>query len=199
MATLSQLQAAASDVIEILKTVPHISSCRIAVICGLALWNSMPYGRGTKDIDFLITLDGAPRAVKDTLLRLHGASFVQRADTFYYIVPNGPLMQVDICPGRMVPFIPASSMVISTIPIGVVPYLSATDLLAFKINSCGLRADIQKRRLDAQDAVALLAHVAQSGPLTWTPGQRLAIEKGLGDVVSNSVSNETWWRGHLGI
>jgi hypothetical protein len=46
--TLSELDAAASDVIQTLKGIPELASCKIAVIGGLALWKYIPNGRATE-------------------------------------------------------------------------------------------------------------------------------------------------------
>ncbi|KAK0117571.1 hypothetical protein ONS95_011907 [Cadophora gregata] len=165
--TLQELQAAASEVVEILKTVPGIAGCRIAVNGGLALWSNLPQGRNTKDVDFVISLDTAPYAVKKTLLSLHPARFEQEAHVFYYQLPNAPLIQVDMCPSWMLRYPPVFFPIINQIPAGVVSYISPTELLTYKIYSCGLRADNAKRGVDAVDALTLSQCITPARMPIW--------------------------------
>ena len=51
-----------------------------------------------QDVDFLITVQGAPKVVKDKLLAIPSSSFQQRAQLFFYKDPNGKLIQIDITP-----------------------------------------------------------------------------------------------------
>lgn len=48
MPTRIQLEAAASEVISVLKGIREFSNARIAVIGGLALWKYLPNGRTTE-------------------------------------------------------------------------------------------------------------------------------------------------------
>ncbi|KAI3089081.1 hypothetical protein CBS147333_10362 [Penicillium roqueforti] len=68
--SFAELEVAAGAVIDILKTMPEFSNSRIAVIGGLGLWNYLRRYRTTEDVDFLITVQGAPKAVKDRLLAM---------------------------------------------------------------------------------------------------------------------------------
>ncbi|KAK0702210.1 hypothetical protein B0H67DRAFT_676295, partial [Lasiosphaeris hirsuta] len=69
---------------------------------------------------------------------------------------------------------------------------SPTDLLIFKINSCGLRAQAAKRAIDANDAEALLS--SMNYPLSLTTNQRSIAETGIADVVMYRSMLEDWWR-----
>lgn len=93
---------------------------------------------------------------------------------------------------------PAAAAKLKDIPAGVVPYISATDLVVFKINSCGLRAQAGKRRVDAGDAQILLETMTAAGPLRLTTAQRAVVEAGLESVIQNGRKNEAWWRERLG-
>lgn len=46
--TQSELEAAASFVIQALKGMPEFASCEVAIIGGLALWKYVPKGRTTE-------------------------------------------------------------------------------------------------------------------------------------------------------
>jgi len=159
----------------------------------------MPSGRTTEDVDLIINVSNAPAGVKDKLLSLYSAKFEQRAQFFYYKAPTGKLIQIDICAAWQSPYLPSACKVVNEIANGVVPYISATDLIAFKISSCGLRAEVPKGRRDANDAEALLRQESRSRPLVLTPEQKSAVEAGLPDVMKYSNSEEKWWKKSLGL
>lgn len=77
------------------------------------------------------------------------------------------------------------------------PYIAPTDLLMFKMHSCGLRAQALKSAIDANDAEVLLA--AMSTPLTLTSHQQVLAEPRIADVVSFGSKSESWWRQNLGL
>jgi hypothetical protein len=97
------------------------------------------------------------------------------------------------------PYLPLASEVVSTITNDTIPYISAMDLLVFKIHFCGERANKMKSSRDATDAAALLKQEILSGPLDFTPKQMTAIEIGLMDVITYSGQTETWWNEHLSV
>jgi hypothetical protein len=97
------------------------------------------------------------------------------------------------------PYFPTAAKIISTIPNGSVPYISVTDLIVFRIHSCGLRAENVKKRRDALDAVVLLEQETKAGASGLTQEQKSAVQQGLGDVVPVSGKNTKWWSDRLGI
>lgn len=94
---------------------------------------------------------------------------------------------------------PDAAQKLKNIPEGTLPYISLADLMVFKINSCGLRAQMSKRLIDAADAQNLLEELAAHSPLTLTSRQRGIVEAGLADVVSNSNMPREWWAVRLGL
>lgn len=104
MTSLSTLERAAADVISILKGIDEFSNARIAVIGGMALRKYLPNGRttGSQDVDFIINVDSAPAGVKEKLLTLPNSPFSQQAQFFYYQIPEGSSVQIDITPGWQV-------------------------------------------------------------------------------------------------
>jgi hypothetical protein len=64
----------------------------------LGLWKYLRGYRTTEDVDFLITVQGAPKTVKDKLLAMPSSPFQQQAQLFFYKSPNGKLIQTDITP-----------------------------------------------------------------------------------------------------
>lgn len=92
---------------------------------------------------------------------------------------------------------PSTAQVLSQIPTGHVPYISKIDLLVFKINSCGLRAQIAKKRIDARDATALLSEMTT--PIRLTAQQVAIVEPCIRDVVAYGTKSEDWWKQCLGL
>ncbi|GAB1312204.1 hypothetical protein MFIFM68171_02414 [Madurella fahalii] len=164
MVTLAQLEQAAADVVNIMKSITEYSEASIAVIGGLAVWKYIQDGRTTQDVDFIISIDSAPQSVKSKLLALPNSPFIQQAQYFLYKSSDGDQIQIDITPAWQSPYLPAAAKKLKNIPAGSVPYISPTDLLIFKMHSCGLRAQALKSVVDATDAAALLAGEPSAGP-----------------------------------
>ncbi|KAB8067348.1 hypothetical protein BDV29DRAFT_92519 [Aspergillus leporis] len=197
--SFAELESAASDVIRILKTMTEFSSAKIAVIGGLGLWKYLRGYRTTEDVDFLITVQGAPKTVKDKLLAMPASPFQQQAQLFFYKSPNGKLIQIDITPDWQSPYIPSAAVPISTVQPGSLPYISEVDLLVFKINSCGLRPTPAKKLRDATDARSLANDLSSKGPIVLSQTQRNAVLQGLDDVVRLSGKDQTWWKTKLAL
>lgn len=92
------------------------------------------------------------------------------------------------------PFKPSGALRLGEVKLPALPYATAEDLLALKINSCGLRATVEKRKVDAGDADALAESLLARGPITLTPEQKKAALGGLGDLLKYSTKDETWWK-----
>lgn len=97
------------------------------------------------------------------------------------------------------PYIPADTPKLKNIQAGSVPYIPPVDLIVFKINSCGLRADGKKKETDASDAEALLNMVTANMSINLTTEQQAIVENGLADVLALSSRPEKWWREGLGL
>ncbi|KAJ5902768.1 hypothetical protein N7495_003296 [Penicillium taxi] len=197
--SFAELEAAAGAVIEILKTIPEFSNSRIVVIGGLGLWKYIRNYRTTDDVDFLITVQGAPKAVKDKLLALPSSPFQQRAQLFYYKSSNGKLIQIDITPDWQSPYVPSAAIPISTVRPNALPYISELDLLIFKINSCGLRPTPGKKLRDATDALELLEDLSSKGPIVLSVSQKNVILQCLDDVARTSGRDKAWWIAKLAL
>ncbi|KAF2459309.1 hypothetical protein BDY21DRAFT_337915 [Lineolata rhizophorae] len=199
MPSLNELETAAADVLNILKGIPEFSNARVAVIGGLALWKYIPTGRTTEDVDFIINMDSAPHGIKQKLLTLPNSPFVQLAQVFFYKIPGGPNVQLDITPEWQSPYMPAAAVKLKDIAANAIPYISPTDLIIFKINSCGLRSQGVKKRTDAVDAETLLARETLHSPLTLTSTQQAIVAPCIVDVVTHGRQSEQWWRQRLGL
>ncbi|KAF2230122.1 hypothetical protein EV356DRAFT_580299 [Viridothelium virens] len=199
MQAQKRLEMAAVNVIRILKDISEFREARIAVIGGLALWKYNPAGRTTNDVDFIVSIDSAPQGVKQKLLALPNSFFTQQAEFFLYKSPDGSNIQIDITPEWQSPYMPSAAEKLKDIPDGTVPYISPIDLIIFKINSCGLRAQLTKRVTDASDAETLLEMETSRSPLSLTATQQATVEACIADVVTHGSMTEEWWRERLGL
>ncbi|KAL4971052.1 uncharacterized protein BDV14DRAFT_194833 [Aspergillus stella-maris] len=195
-----ELEEAARAVIGGLKGMPEFNTARLVAIGGLTVLKHLPNYRSTMDVDLMINVEGAPKEVKARLLGIPNGPFEKWAEVFIYRTDDKQkLIQIDICPGWMGPYIPDTAMRICDIPAGHVPYLTELDVMVFKIRSCGLRADETKRKRDAADAFHLLKDLAENGPITLTPTQVAAVREGLPAVLERTSVEEQWWRTTLNV
>ncbi|KAL9098448.1 MAG: hypothetical protein Q9163_005892 [Psora crenata] len=196
MPSRTRLETAAADVIRILKGISECSNARIAIIGGLAVWRYIPTGRTTEDI---VNIHNAPQGVKQRLLALPNSPFIQQAQFFYYKTPGGSHIQVDITPEWQSPYMPAAAVKPRDLPAGAIPWISETDLVVFKMKSCGLRPQPSKSRTDAADAGNLLEQLTVHASLNLTAAQRAIVEPCIEDVVANGTKTTAWWRARLGL
>lgn len=94
---------------------------------------------------------------------------------------------------------PESAKKLRDIEPGFVPYISTTDLVVFKIHSCGLRAVVAKRRVDARDARDILKVATRAGALGLSDAQQAAVESCIQDVVHHGDMTVEWWKQRLGL
>lgn len=137
--------------------------------------------------------------MKQRLLALPNTPFVQHAQYFYYETPEGIQIQIDVTPEFQSPYMPAAATKLQDIPVGGVPYISPTDLMVFKIFSCGLRAQAVKKRTDAADAEQVLTMMTEHSSLKLTSAQRAIVEPCIADMVAHGSKDDKWWREQLGL
>ncbi|KAM3490248.1 hypothetical protein MY3957_006487 [Beauveria namnaoensis] len=196
----NELETAAQAVIAALKSMSEFSRAKILVIGGLGLWKYLRQYRTTEDVDFLITVQGAPKTVKDKLLAMPSSPFQQRAQDFVFKAPNGKQIQIDMTPDWQSPYVPPAALPISDVQPGFLPYISELDLLVFKINCCGLRSTAVKKIRDAKDARILLEDIRSQGSISLSPLQKNAVLAGLEDVVKLTRGGDmAWWKSQLGL
>ncbi|KAE8406745.1 hypothetical protein BDV37DRAFT_52499 [Aspergillus pseudonomiae] len=174
--SFAELEAAASSVIDILKTMSEFSNVKIAVIGGLGLWK---YLRGYRTTEF----KERQKQLKINYLPCPPVLSNSRRSFFFYRSSNGKHIQVDITPDWQSPYILSAAGPISAVRPGSLPYISETDLLIFKINSCGLRSTPAKKLRDATDARSLADDLSSKGPIVLSSTQKSAVLQGLDDVV----------------
>ena len=90
-------------------------------------------------------------------------------------------------------------MKVNQISVSDVPYISPTDLIIFKICSCGMRARPFKRRTDARDAESMIEIEAAQAPLDLMSAQKALVDTYLADVIKYGTKTELWLRQKLGL
>ncbi|KAK4038319.1 hypothetical protein C8A01DRAFT_37706 [Parachaetomium inaequale] len=147
-----RLEQAALDVIDALRQIPQFSDLGIAVIGGFARVHHNRGSRGTSDVDFIIdTAEIAlEREIKQAILNLGGTDFSQEAHVFRHVLNGGTdYCRVDFFPRDICPYLPPAAQQVQHIPLNAIPFISPTDLIVFKIHSCGTRGDATKNKDDA--------------------------------------------------
>jgi hypothetical protein len=94
---------------------------------------------------------------------------------------------------------PTSASTVEDALENALPYISAVDLIVFKMNCCSMRPSASKRRRDADDAERLLNKEAALSPLVLTSSQKSIVEPRIGDMVRHGTKPENWWRHKLGL
>ncbi|KAL2374933.1 hypothetical protein RJ035_003381 [Blastomyces gilchristii] len=77
------------------------------------------------------------------------------------------------------------------------PYITPLDLLALKINTCGMRPTAAKKSRDAQDALTVAEMLLKHGPIVLTHDQKEAVRVGIEDVGALSGRHSSWWTSAL--
>ncbi|OJD22357.1 hypothetical protein ACJ73_06300 [Blastomyces percursus] len=195
--TFRELEESAQAAINCLQLFPEFGSARIAIIGGTALWKHIPDGRTTMDVDFIITLAGAPQVVKTKLLQMPNSSFAEFSQFFVYKHPSGKNIQIDFTPEWQSAYVPAAATMIGSINSTNLPYITPLDLLALKINTCGMRLTAAKKSRDAQDALTVAEMLLKHGPIVLTHDQKEAVRVGIEDVGALSGRHSSWWTSAL--
>ncbi|EWC45968.1 hypothetical protein DRE_04761 [Drechslerella stenobrocha 248] len=198
-ASFAELEEAAVEVIGHLKE-HGFGEHKLIIIGGLAVWKLLPYYRTTDDIDFLITVNGAPnalKALKEKLERIYNSPFVDNAGVLSYNSISGKLIRIDLMPDSQLPYLPENAQKVSEIQSVSLPYVSIEDLIVFKINSCGLRVASDKKVQDAADAYSAVASAGLS--LRLSNKQKHTARGGLPAVAAALGYPKSWWEGKLAL
>ncbi|QSS49243.1 hypothetical protein I7I53_09548 [Histoplasma capsulatum var. duboisii H88] len=149
------------------------------------------------DVDFIIALSGAPQVVKTKLLQIPNSPFAEFSQFFVYKHPGGKNIQIDFTPEWQSAYVPAAATMISSTDSTNLPYITPVDLLALKINTCGMRPTAAKKSRDAQDALAVAEMLLKHGPIVLTHDQKEAVRVGIEDVGALSGRDSSWWTSAL--
>ncbi|OJD13767.1 hypothetical protein AJ78_05817 [Emergomyces pasteurianus Ep9510] len=136
----------------------------------------------SNNIDFIITLSEAPQIVKTKLLQTPNSPFTEFSQFFVYKHLSGKNIQIDFTPEWQSAYVPAAATMISSTNSTNLPYITLLDLLALKINTCGMRPTAAKKSRDAQDALTAAEMLLKHGPIVLTHDQKEAVRVDIEDV-----------------
>lgn len=111
-----------------------------------------------------------------------------------------PGIEVRITPEMLCPYLPSAARPAHEImPVPEhLPYVSLEDLIAFKMDACGLRDSPPKKIQEARDAAALLEVAAEHSALQLNDDQARVVEECLPDVLRHSEDpdkqGKSWWQ-----
>ncbi|KAF7139670.1 hypothetical protein CNMCM5793_007269 [Aspergillus hiratsukae] len=201
MATQQQLWVAARAVITSLQGIPELHQAKVTIIGGVALQNHIP-DRVTKDVDILIFDGDDPirtRAIRAELVSLIPRNFEERAQPIYFTGNPNNLIQVDIIPPDLPPYLPADAATLGEVDPNHLPFLAPLDLLVYKIHCCSMRPLRRKRTQDAKDAHKLVNILSRQGAIALNDSQEQAVLSGLDGMLEYSGETREWWESALGL
>ncbi|RLL95508.1 hypothetical protein CFD26_103843 [Aspergillus turcosus] len=105
------------------------------------------------------------------------------------------LVQVDMIPEYLPPYLPAQAMMLEDVDVRHLPFIDPLDLLAYKIHCSSMRFCDKKRRRDAEDAMRLWRTRYGQEYVPLSEGQRDAIASGV-DLMEEYSRQCSWrkWR-----
>ncbi|KAF4216917.1 hypothetical protein CNMCM6805_000499 [Aspergillus fumigatiaffinis] len=174
MASRQQLWEAARAVITSLQAIPERHQAKVIIIGGTALENHIPGYRRTRDVDLLVFDRDDPictRAIRAELLSLIRRNFEERSQPMYFTGNPDNLIQVDIIPPDLPPYLPADAATLGEVDPNHLPFLSLLDLLVYKIHCCSMRPSRRRRRHDAEDARKLVNILSRQGTIALDDSQ----------------------------
>ncbi|OAT09733.1 hypothetical protein, variant [Blastomyces gilchristii SLH14081] len=125
------------------------------------------------------------------------SSFAEFSQFVVYKHPSGKNIQIDFTPEWQSAYVPAAATMIGSINSTNLPYITPLDLLALKINTCGMRPTAAKKSRDAQDALTVAEMLLKHGPIVLTHDQKEAVRVGIEDVGALSGRHSSWWTSAL--
>lgn len=163
-----------------------------------------------QSIDLIVNSSTSASLLRKKLLQHPMSPLVEAAGLLYYQLstparsPGGttqtPGIEVRITPEMLCPYLPSAARPahdISPVPERL-PYVSLVDLIAFKMDACGLRDSPPKKQQEARDAAALLEVAAEHSALQLNDDQARVVEECLPDVLRHSEDpdkqGKSWWQ-----
>lgn len=167
-----------------------------------------------QSIDLIVNSSTSASLLRKKLLQHPMSPLVESSGLVYYQVssparsPGGttqtPGIEVRITPEMLCPYLPHAATPahdVSPDPARL-PYVSLVDLIAFKMDACGLRDSVPKKQQEARDAAALLEVAAEHSALQLDDDQARVVEECLPDVLRHSEDPDkqakSWWQIRLG-
>lgn len=164
-----------------------------------------------QSIDLIVNSSTSASLLRKKLLQHPMSPLVESAGLLYYQLstparsPGGatqtPGVEVRITPEMLCPYLPGAARPAHDIDPSSpahLPYVSLVDLIAFKMDACGLRDDPAKKQQEARDAAALLGVAAEHSALQLDEDQARVVEESLPDVLRHSPDpdkqGKSWWQ-----
>lgn len=163
-----------------------------------------------QSIDLIVNSSTSASLLRKKLLQHPMSPLVESSGLLYYQVssparsPGGttqtPGIEVRLTPEMLCPYLPSAARPATTInPVPAhLPYVSLVDLIAFKMDACGLRDSVPKKQQEARDAAALLEVAAEHSALQLDEEQARVVEECLPDVLRHSEDpdkqGKSWWQ-----
>ncbi|RHZ44422.1 uncharacterized protein CDV56_103499 [Aspergillus thermomutatus] len=176
------LRAAARAVIQSLQAMPELQGAKVAIVGGLAVQNYVKIKRRTLDVDVLLFRPDHPidtQWIRKELVSRFRKSFKACGQPLFFKYKckgkrkgkrkgtrkgklkakpkckRTYLVQVDIIPGYLPPYLPGNAMTLEDVNLKHLPFIALLDLLAYKVHSSSMRSCPKKQKQDAKDATRL--------------------------------------------
>ncbi|RHZ61820.1 uncharacterized protein CDV56_108170 [Aspergillus thermomutatus] len=136
---------------------------------------------------------------KSSEMSLFPGIFVERAQPICFTGDPENLIQVDIIPPHLPPYLPAHAVTLGSVNPNHLHFLAPLDLLVYKIHCCSMRPSSDKRRQDARDAQKLVNILSGQGGIALDNSQLQAVLSGLDGMLEYSGETREWWESALGL
>ncbi|GIC92515.1 uncharacterized protein Aud_008981 [Aspergillus udagawae] len=201
------LKSAAETFIQCLQAMPELQGAKVAIVGGMAVRHHLKGCRRTFDVDVLLFRPDRPidyQLVRKELVSRFSGLFKERAEPlFFKYKPTDELknkreakcsylVQVDIIPAYLPPYLPAQAVALEDVDISHLPFVDPLDLLAYKVHCSSMRYCLRKQKPDAEEVVKLWQECYGQEYVPLSEGQRDAIASGV-DLMAE-YSKQCCWR-----
>ncbi|EAW19977.1 uncharacterized protein NFIA_095970 [Aspergillus fischeri NRRL 181] len=158
---------------------------------------------GMQDVDVLLFRPDRPidyQLMRKELVSRFSGLFKERTEPLFFKykrtdelknrrkAKHSHVVQVDIIPDYLPPYLPAQAMALEEVDRGHLPFVHPLDLLAYKVHCSSMRSRLNKRKQDAEDAVRLWQTYYGEEYAPLSEGQRVAIASGV-----DLMAEYSWW------
>ncbi|RHZ54861.1 uncharacterized protein CDV56_107074 [Aspergillus thermomutatus] len=216
------LRAAARALIWSLQAMPELQEARIVIIGGMAVQHHVGAYRKTsvstlknrsqrtltrsfilvQDVDVLLFSHDHPidtQRIRKELVSGFSYLFMECAQPLFFKYRDTHcthLVQVDLIPQHLPPYLPAHAMALREIDLNYLPFIVPLDLIAYKVHCSSMRPYSRKRKQDARDARMLWGMIYSLKSVPLSQAQRQAIISGL-DLMAGNSGIWRWLKGRL--
>ncbi|KAL1850886.1 hypothetical protein Plec18170_006723 [Paecilomyces lecythidis] len=138
--------------------------------------------------------------MKAALLRNFATAFKQIGPVFCfteYDEDKEIYTALDFIPKAVVPYIPSEATPLSEIDLEYIPFISVSDLILFRIHSCGIRPCRIKSENDAREAEELTKLLTEEESWVLARDQKLVLRDEIGSVIQYGTKGIDWWENKL--